>query len=123
MVAYSSINHMGYCLLGLAALTGADVDDALVEAAGDDVAATLATLPGVTGHSTEEVQGRARVHLEVAGDQELRPDIFGMARDRGWTLWELHRERASLEQLFRTLTAEAATGVDSSRTLPKTSYW
>jgi hypothetical protein len=31
-----------------------------------------------------------------------------MARDRGWTLWELHRERASLEQVFRRLTAEGA---------------
>jgi len=94
----------------------------VVEAAGEDVAATLATLPGVTGHSAEDVQGRARVHLEVAGDQELRPEIFGMARDRGWTLWELHRERASLEQLFRTLTAEAldkgaeATGAEGAAT-------
>jgi hypothetical protein len=48
-----------------------------------------------------------RVTIEAAGDHELRPEIFALARDRGWTLWELHRERASLEQLFRSLTAEA----------------
>jgi hypothetical protein len=29
-----------------------------------------------------------------------------MASQKGWTLWELHRERANLEALFRDLTAE-----------------
>jgi len=78
----------------------------VVEAAGADVAAGLATLPGVTGHSVERAEGRDRVHLDASADTELRPEIFAMARDRGWTLWELHRERASLEQIFRNLTAE-----------------
>jgi ABC-2 type transport system ATP-binding protein len=79
----------------------------VVEAAGDGVAGALATLPGVTGHTVEQAQGRARVLLDAAGETELRPEIFAMARDRGWTLWELHRERASLEKIFRDLTAEA----------------
>lgn len=79
----------------------------IVEAEGDGVAEGLATLPGVTGHTTEQAPGRVRVLLDATGDGELRPEIFGMARDRGWTLWELHRERASLEQVFRNLTAEA----------------
>ena len=42
----------------------------------------------------------------VAEDQELRPEIFAMAREKSWTLWELHRERASLEDVFRNLTSE-----------------
>jgi ABC-2 type transport system ATP-binding protein len=79
----------------------------VVEAAGDGVAGALATLPGVTGHTVEQAQGRARVLLDASGETELRPEIFAMARDRGWTLWELHRERASLERIFRDLTAEA----------------
>jgi ABC-2 type transport system ATP-binding protein len=79
----------------------------VVEAEGSGVAESLAALPGVTAHAAETVSGRARVTLEAAGERELRPDIFALARDRGWTLWELHRERASLEQLFRSLTAEA----------------
>ena len=53
----------------------------------------------------DELDGRVRVELIVGDTRELRPEIFGLARDRGWTLWELHREKASLEQLFRTLTA------------------
>ncbi len=78
----------------------------VVEAVGDGVASTLAALDGVSGHRAEERDGRVRVELDVAGGAELRPEIFTMARDRGWTLWELHREKASLEQLFRDLTAE-----------------
>ena len=51
------------------------------------------------------------VLLEVRGSsnlaaiEELRPRIFNLAREKGWVLWELHRERASLERLFRQLTA------------------
>ena len=46
-----------------------------------------------------------RVMLDVQSGEDLRPRIFELARDRNWTLWELHRERASLEQVFRNLTA------------------
>jgi ABC-2 type transport system ATP-binding protein len=78
----------------------------VVEVDGDGVTEALATLPGVTGQTAEQSQGRMLVHLDAVEDTELRPQIFAMARDRGWTLWELHRERASLEQIFRDLTAE-----------------
>jgi ABC-2 type transport system ATP-binding protein len=82
----------------------------VVEAEGQGVASALAGLAGVTAHDTEIVDGRTRVGLDAPADRELRPDIFALARDRGWTLWELHRERASLEQLFRDLTSEPETG-------------
>jgi ABC-2 type transport system ATP-binding protein len=82
----------------------------VVEAEGQGVGEGLSSLGGVTSHTEEPVDGRVRVHLETVGEGELRPDIFRMARDRGWTLWELHRERASLEQVFRRLTAEAPAG-------------
>lgn len=78
----------------------------VVEAMGEGVEAALAALPGVSGHRTEPVAGRARVVLEASADVELRPRISELARDRGWTLWELHRERASLEDVFRTLTSD-----------------
>lgn len=80
----------------------------VVEAEGDGVAAALAALPGVAGHRAEQVDGRARVELDVTGGEELRPTIFRLAAERGWTLWELHRERASLEQLFKELTGGSA---------------
>lgn len=75
-----------------------------VEAAGDGVAEALRALPGVADHSAEPVDGRVRVRLEAAADQELRPEIFRLATERDWVLWELRRERATLEQVFRQLT-------------------
>ena len=77
-----------------------------VEAEGDGVAEALSRLPGVDSHSEERVESRTRVRLTVAGDDELRPEIFRMANERQWVLWELHRSQASLEQLFRELTSD-----------------
>jgi ABC-2 type transport system ATP-binding protein len=78
----------------------------VVEAVGTGVVDVLAGLSGVTGHASEQVDGRERVVLDAQGGEDLRPGIFDLARDRSWTLWELHRERASLEQVFRNLTAD-----------------
>ena len=77
-----------------------------VEADGDGVVEALRGLPGVGDHTAEPVNGRVRVRLETTGDQELRPEIFRMATERGWVLWELRRERATLEQVFRELTMD-----------------
>jgi ABC-2 type transport system ATP-binding protein len=78
----------------------------IVEAQGSGVTETLSGLSGVSGHTVEEIEGRVRVVLEVITEEDLRPKIFSVARDNNWMLWELHRERASLEQVFRDLTSE-----------------
>ena len=85
-----------------------------VEAEGQDVAETLHRLPGVADHSSEPVNGRLRVHLEATGDHELRPEIFRLATEHGWVLWELTRERATLEELFHELTMETPQEGDES---------
>ena len=85
-----------------------------VEAEGHGVADTLQELSGVAHHTSESVDGRLRVHLEAAGDQELRPEIFRLAIEHDWVLWELTRERASLEQLFHELTMEPPQEGDES---------
>ena len=77
-----------------------------VEAAGDGVVDSLRGLPGVADHTAEAVDGRVRVCLETRGDHELRPEIFRLATQRDWVLWELRRERATLEQVFRELTMD-----------------
>jgi gliding motility-associated transport system ATP-binding protein len=80
-----------------------------VEAAGDGVAEALAQLPGVRQvHPARAADGRTAVTLSVDGSRDLRPDIFALARSRGWTLYELHAERASLEDLFHQLTRDDA---------------
>ena len=58
------------------------VDDVALEAEGDGVAEGLAALGGVASHRVEPVYGRVRVHLQVGGDEELRPAIFELARSR-----------------------------------------
>ena len=78
----------------------------IVEAQGAGVIETLSGMSGVSGHTVQEVEGRERVTLEAITEEDLRPKIFSVARDNNWMLWELHRERASLEQVFRDLTSE-----------------
>lgn len=75
-----------------------------VEAEGSHIVDSLARLPGVDWHQATEEDGRVRIVLGVTGTEELRPAIFKLATERGWTLLELHRERTSLEELFRDLT-------------------
>ena len=78
----------------------------IVEAQGAGVIETLSGMSGVSGHTVQEVEGRERVTLEAITEEDLRPKIFSVARDNNWMLWELHRERASLDQVFRDLTSE-----------------
>ncbi len=85
---------------------GRDISRYTVEAAGDGVVEALRGLPGVADHTAEAVDGRVRVCLETKGDHELRPEIFNLATRHGWVLWELRRERATLEQVFRELTMD-----------------
>jgi len=78
-----------------------------VEAAGANVEERLAALPGVSGveqHDTA-ASGRTRLSLTAAGADDIRPAIFELAKTAGWTLFELHQETGSLEDLFRELTA------------------
>jgi ABC-2 type transport system ATP-binding protein len=72
---------------------------------GEHADAYVAQMSGVTSVTTERAGGRTRWRVEAAGDLELRPQLFALARDRGWSVWELHREQTSLEVLFRGLTA------------------
>jgi ABC-2 type transport system ATP-binding protein len=83
----------------------------LVEARGEDIEGHLGILPHVATLEAEPLDGRVRVRLTTSGDEDLRPLIFRMATERGWTLWELHRERESLEHLFRDLTTGSDDGV------------
>ena len=78
-----------------------------VEAAGDAIASRLAALPGVASvEPHESSNGRERVVVTAAGAEDLRPRIFELAKAERWTLYELHQEAGSLEDLFRELTIQ-----------------
>ena len=78
-----------------------------VEAAGMGVAEALGKLPGVlqVKPAGPAVNGRVAVTLTAERAGDLRPEIFGLAKARGWTLYELHQQAGSLEDLFHQLTS------------------
>ena len=53
--------------------------------------------------------GQVRFFVVPKGNRDVRAEVFRMARDSGWTLYELTRERASLEEVFLQLTMEEPT--------------
>jgi ABC-2 type transport system ATP-binding protein len=78
-----------------------------VEASGTGVAERLASLPGVGEVEPHDSgDGRVRVIVTAAGAEDLRPRIFELAKAEQWTLYELHQEAGSLEDLFRELTIQ-----------------
>jgi len=79
-----------------------------VEAAGKDVAGALAGLAGVRRVEALRAGAEGRVAARVSAERgaDLRPAVFELAKARGWSLYELHQESGSLEDLFRQLTRE-----------------
>ena len=78
-----------------------------IEVEGAEVEKSLESLSGVAEiERSEPVDGRKRYTI-TAGDHEtdLRPDIFRLAKQRDWVLWELREDRARMEDVFYSLTA------------------
>src|SRR6266550_2607832 len=74
------------------------------------IAEALAQLPGVRRVTPAPVaiDGHVAVTLTADGSRDLRPEIFALAQSRGWTLYELHRQAGTLEDLFHQLTQKGA---------------
>ncbi len=74
--------------------------------AGDAVLSTLSGRPDlqVIEHVTDPV-GETVFTLSSDRHDDIRPDLFRLAVEHGWTLTELHRDQANLEDVFRQLTA------------------
>ncbi len=72
--------------------------------AGPQVATTLEAWPHarVTGHVVHD--GETLFTLTSERPDDVRPELFRLAVDNGWTLTELHRNQANLEDVFRQLT-------------------
>ncbi len=80
-----------------------------VEAAGHAVVERLSELPGVRVLERRAAgDSRVRVELATRGRDDVRPEIFALAKAEDWTLYELHQESGSLEDLFRDLTSAEA---------------
>lgn len=86
----------------------------VVEVAGEGVRDALGALAGV--RSVDDVRTRTdrrlAVTLTAGTTPDVRPAIFNLAKERGWTLYELHQETRSLEEVFRELTGSGAAPAD-----------
>ncbi|MCY3639269.1 MAG: ATP-binding cassette domain-containing protein [Chloroflexota bacterium] len=78
-----------------------------IEVEGNDVERPLTALDGVADiERHESMDGRKRYTITADGNStDLRPDIFRLAKQRDWVLWELREDRARMEDVFVSLTA------------------
>jgi len=67
-----------------------------------DALAALSGAQRVVESPTED--GLHRFEVAGAKERDLRPEIFRLAVDKGWTLLELRRDAQSLDSVFRDLT-------------------
>ncbi len=77
----------------------------IMEAKGSDIEEEILKLPNVDSVTDrDEHDGRTRLVLDVGSGPDPRPEIFRLAKQLGWELWELHEEAGSLQDLFGRLT-------------------
>ena len=78
-----------------------------IELEGDQVEKSLRSLSGIAEIEREDpLEGRKRYTITaVDHETDLRPDIFRLAKQRDWVLWELREDSARMEDVFYSLTS------------------
>ena len=90
-------------------LRGSESQLVQVDARGEDAAAILATVDGVTGATVMEIKdGLTTVEVASLTGRDIRRDLASAIVGRGWGLLELRPVRMSLEDVFLTLTTVEA---------------
>lgn len=78
-----------------------------VEVEGNGVETALRGLPNIDHvDHLSPVDDRKRYVVYVSTGADLRPEIFALAKEKEWILWELHEDRARLEDVFYSLTVQ-----------------
>lgn len=76
-----------------------------IAAAADELREAWMLLPGVEQFEVSPCDGAFhRCALTPRDGYDLRPAIYNLARERGWTLRELTRSRHSLEDIYVQVT-------------------
>jgi len=71
----------------------------------DEVKRAVGALSGVGSVKLETVSGWNRLAIMVTNQADVREDVFKLAAGKGWSLREMRREIASLEDFFVKITA------------------
>jgi ABC-2 type transport system ATP-binding protein len=79
---------------------------AVIRGPADAVRQAVAGVAGVAGVQVRDEDGWNRLTIETADGADVREGLFKLTVDRGWTLREMRREVASLEDYFVKITAE-----------------
>ena len=74
----------------------------------DEVRNSVNALGGVKGLDLASDRGWNRLAIESTNGRDVREEVFNLTREKGWTLREMRREVASLEDFFVKITAEQA---------------
>ena len=86
---------------------GYGIDISLAVPDFETIKAAFVKLPGVRETVLTGVRdGVTDITLSCATEEDLRPVVYGIIRQRDWPLLEFHRETRSLENIFRELTKE-----------------
>jgi len=72
----------------------------------DEVEKGVSALAGVQSVEATSVDGWVRLAVSPKPDHDVREDIFNLTASKGWSLREIRREGASLEDFFVKVTAE-----------------
>ncbi len=75
-----------------------------LQAKGSDVSAAVAALDKVKIVEDKQVDGRQVLTLLSTAEADIRPQVFALAKEKNWTLYELHEVATNFEDIFRTLT-------------------
>lgn len=76
-----------------------------VEMLGDDVEAKIKEIKGVESMDIKQQDDNHwYIDIAVSANEDIRPNIFHLAKNMDWTLLEMYQKKASLEEVFRELT-------------------
>jgi ABC-2 type transport system ATP-binding protein len=87
-----------------------------VEVQGTGVVEGIKALPGLRRVDADESrEGRLKLTISADAGRDIRPEIFQLAKQQGWVLYELHQAAGSVEDLFRNLTAQTTTPTEPAQ--------
>lgn len=76
----------------------------ILQAKGADIRRSLESMPNVKVVEDKQVDGRQSVTIVHTGNDDVRPHLFALAKEKNWTVYEIHELTTNFEDIFRSLT-------------------